>query len=255
MNLRALVVDDEPLARERLCRLISKQPQVTLIGECGDGLTAVETILKTQPNLVFLDIQMPELDGFEVVRRLPSTARPCIVFVTAFDRYAVRAFEVEAMDYLLKPVDEERFLAALRRVQARNERGAQSEWNERLTRLLVELKPENKSVDRLAVKTDGRVLFLKFTELDWIEASDNYVEIHAGPNIHLLRETLASLNERLPSDQFLRISRSVIINVEHVRELQPLFHGEYSVILKDGTRVTLTRTYRGQLARLGLGKD
>jgi len=253
MTLRVLIVDDEPLARERLRRLVERQSDLLVIGECGDGVTALETIRRDRPQVIFLDVQMPELNGLELVQLLEPELRPVIIFVTAYDRYAVQAFEVQAVDYLLKPVDEGRLVAAIQRARARCQPGASPEWAERLNRLLVELRPEAKSQDRLAVKTDGRVLFVKYSELDWIEASDNYVELHVGQACHLLRETLSNLSERLPADQFLRISRSVIINLDRVKQLEPLFHGEYCIQLRDGTKVTLTRTYRHLLPRLGVG--
>lgn len=255
MPLRVLIVDDESLARERLRRLIERQTDITIIGECGDGVSALECIRRDRPQVVLLDVQMPELDGLEVVQQLEPHLRPVIIFVTAHDRYAVQAFEVQAVDYLLKPVDEGRLAAAIQRARAQCQPGAGPEWAERLNRLLGELRPEAKSQDRLAVKTDGRVVFVKYSELDWIEASDNYVELHVGTTCHLLRETLSNLSERLPSDQFLRISRSVIVNLDRVKELQPLFHGEYCIQLRDGTKVTLTRTYRHLLPRFGVGSE
>ncbi len=255
MKLRVLIADDEPLARERLRRLLERQKDIIVVGECGDGLSTLESIRRDQPQVVLLDIQMPELDGLGVVEGLDDTVRPAIIFVTAHDRFAVRAFEVQAVDYLLKPVDESRLAAALERVRARSLSGSQPEWAQQLNHLIGELRPENRLGDRLAVKSDGRVVFVKISELDWIEACDNYVELHVGTASHLLRETLSRLSERLPSQQFLRISRSIIINMDRVRELQPLFHGEYCIILRDGTKVTLTRTYRNQLPRLGVGTD
>lgn len=254
MILRVLIVDDEALARERLRRLVERQPNVLVVGECADGVSAREFIQRESPQVVLLDVQMPELDGIGLAQNLPEAHRPIIIFVTAHDQYAIRAFEVQAIDYLLKPVDETRLAAALLRARERCESGSNPEWANRLNRLLDELRPEQKSADRIAIKTDGRVVFVKYGELDWIEAADNYVELHVGGTQHLLRETLSNLSEQLPMEQFLRISRSVIINLDRVKELQPLFHGEYCVILRDGTKLTLTRTYRGQLPRLGVKK-
>lgn len=253
MTIRTLIVDDEPLARERLATFLQASPDIELIGECGDGRQAVETIRSAAPDLVFLDIQMPEIDGFGVVEALQGDAVPVIVFVTAYDRYALKAFEVHAVDYLLKPFDRERFEIALGRavdrVRARQGDGIQ----EQLASLLADLRPKNRAPDRLVIKSEGRVLFLRMEEIDWVEASDNYVNLHVGTESHLLRETMGSLESRLPTDRFLRISRSTMVNIERIKELQPMFHGEYTVILRNGTRLTLSRGYRDKLQPL-LGK-
>lgn len=253
MKIRTLIVDDEPLARERLRNLLAEETDIELIGECSDGREALAGIEKHSPDLVFLDVQMPEVDGFGVVAKLNSERMPAIIFVTAYDRYALQAFEVHALDYLLKPFDRERFQTALQRARAHLNRDKTDDLRQRLSALLADLKPESKPLDRLAIKTEGRVLFLKIDEIDWIEASDNYVIVHSGKESPMHRETMSSLESKLPSESFMRISRSTIVNVERIKELQPMFHGEYSVILRNGTRLTLSRSYREKVQKL-LGK-
>ena len=253
MKMRTLIVDDEPLARERLRKLLEAEADVEIIGECGDGREAAAAILRDQPDLVFLDIQMPELDGFGVVETIRTARTPEIVFVTAFNQHALRAFEVHALDYLLKPFDRERFRLALERARTRLAQARSGELSQRLTALLAEMRPEPKPADRLAVKTGGRVLFVKTTDIEWIEAADNYVTLHLGPESHMLRETMTALEARLAPAQFMRISRSTIVNVERIKELQPMFHGDYVVILRNGTRLSLSRGYRDKLQAL-LGK-
>ncbi len=252
MKTRTVIVDDEPLARERLKNWLKDEPDIEVAAECGDGLQAVEVLARERPDLVFLDIQMPELDGFGVLAELGEAVPPAVIFVTAYDQFAVRAFEVHAVDYLLKPFDRERFQAALRRALERLQRERPEARAARLATLTAELRPQPKPALRLAVKTEGRVLLVRTADVDWIEAADNYVVLHAGPQTHLLRETLTSIESRLDSARFLRISRSTIVNIEQIRELQPLFHGEHVVILRDGTRLTLSRTHRDKLKELGL---
>jgi two-component system LytT family response regulator len=251
MKFRVLIVDDEPLARERLRQLLEDQPDIEILGECADGREAVATIKRESPDLVFLDVHMPELDGFGVVEAIRGERMPAIIFVTAHDRFALQAFEVHAVDYLLKPFDRERFQTALSRALDQMKHRQTGDLNQRLTALLAEVKP--KHLERLAVKSSGRVIFLKTEEIDWIEAADNYVSLHVGAETHLHRETMSALAEELSPKKFLRISRSTIVNVERIKELQPLFHGEYVVILRNGTKLTLSRNYREALNQL-LGK-
>ena len=253
VNIRTLIVDDEPLARERLRKLLQAEPEIELIGECANGREALEAIRKDSPDLLFLDVQMPELDGFGMLAALKTDKLPLVVFVTAYDKFALKAFEVHAVDYLLKPFDRERFKAALERAMTRLKKEQSGELNQKLSALLADLKPAPKAPDRLAVKTEGRVLFVKLDEIDWIEAADNYVSLHVGGESHLLRETMTALETKLAPEKFLRISRSAIVNVERIKELQPMFHGEYVVILRTGSKLTLSRSYRDKLQQL-LGK-
>lgn len=252
MKVRTLIADDEPLARDRLRQLLAERPEIVLVGECGDGRQAVEAIQKQAPELIFLDIQMPELDGFEVLEAVSVEPMPVIVFVTAHNQFALRAFEVHAMDYLLKPFDRERFESALSRAleQVKHREAGRSEAQ---TAVLSEMQAAAKPLERLAVKSDGRITILKIAEIDWIEAAHNYVEIHQDKQSHLLREPISAIEQRLPPEKFVRISRSVIVNVDKVKQLEPLFHGEYSVTMQNGERLTLSRRYRNKLPQLGVG--
>jgi two-component system LytT family response regulator len=250
MKMRTLIVDDEPLARARLRQLLSTQAEVEVIGECSDGLEAVATATEQRPDLIFLDIKMPELDGFGVLDAIRREPMPLIVFVTAYDQFALRAFEVHAVDYLLKPYDRERFETALNRALSRWRQQAPTDNTQRLDSLLSDVKPRLPKPDRLVVKSDGRVLFLRLADIDWLEAADNYVRIHVGTDTHMVRETMATIEARLPAEKFMRISRSSIVSLERVKELQPLFHGDYAVILRNGVRLTLSRSYRDRVEQL-----
>lgn len=253
MKIRTMIVDDEPLARERLRKLLEQEADVEIVGECGDGASAVSAIDRERPDLLFLDIQMPELDGFGVLEAVRPPKLPVVVFVTAYSQHALRAFEVHALDYLLKPFDRQRFRVALDRAREQVRRAASGELDEKLAVLLSEMRAEAKAPERIAVKTSGKVVFVRAADIDWVEAADNYVNLHVGSSSHLLRETMASLEKRLEAKEFMRISRSAIINLERVKELQPMFHGDYVVILKDGTRLSLSRGYKDKLHQL-LGK-
>lgn len=250
--IRTLIVDDEPLARERLRTLLQHESDVEVIGECADGRQAVSAITADAPDLVFLDIQMPVLDGFGVLQALDDRPLPAIVFVTAYDQYALRAFDVHALDYLLKPFTARRFQKALQRARDElvREEGQSSPLEKRLMNLLDDLNGEKKHPKRLVVKASGRVYFLKIDEIDWIEAEGNYVRLHVGANSHLLRETMKGMEAALDPDRFIRIHRSTIVNTERIRELQPLFHGEYAVILQDGTRLVASRGPENRLRKM-----
>lgn len=252
-RIRALIVDDEPLARERIRTLLTGEPEIEVVGECGDGHKAVAAIRRHAPDLLFLDVQMPELDGFGVLQELGAQHLPVVVFVTAYDKYALRAFEVHALDYLLKPFDRERFHKALTRARAQIQQQKSGQVSERILALLADLKGAPKHLERLVIKSGGRVFFLRTEEIGWIEAAGNYVRLHAGGEEHLLRETMSKLEEQLDPGKFLRIHRSTIVNLERIQELQPAFHGDYVVLLRDGTRLTLSRSYRDKLQEI-LGK-
>jgi two-component system, LytTR family, response regulator len=247
VKIRTLIVDDEPLGRERIRTLLAGDPEIEIIEECPDGRRAVAAIERAKPDLVFLDVQMPEMDGFAVLDAIAGDRMPVIIFVTAYDRYAVQAFDVHALDYLLKSFDRERFQAALLRAKKEIRRLKAGALNERLAGLLEDLQAKQKRLTRLVVKTGGRIVFLRVEEIDWVEAADNYVRIHSGRECHLIRETLQSLESRLNPEKFLRIHRSTLVNVDRIRELQPIFHGDYLVKLNDGTELTLSRNYREKL--------
>jgi two-component system LytT family response regulator len=253
-KIRALIVDDEPLAREGILMRLKQAPDVEVIGECGNGREAVTVIRREVPNLVFLDIQMPRLDGFGVIEAVGVRQMPHVIFVTAYDEHALRAFEVSALDYLLKPIDGKRFFEALERARGRIRGKNVEAISAQLRKMMAALQAERKYLERLSIKSagksGGRITFLGVDEIDWIGAADNYVQVHAGRESHLLHATMNSLENRLDPNKFLRIHRSTIVNVGRIKELHPMFHGEYQVILQDGTQLTSGRGYRGNLQRL-----
>ena len=244
--MRVIIVDDEPLARDRLRSLLSKENDIQIVAECGDGREAVSAVQRESPDVLFLDIQMPELDGFGVLAQLRSGRMPLVVFVTAFDEFAVKAFEFHAFDYLLKPFDKDRLKSAVSRIRETLQPKATGspDLSERLAALLESIQS---GPDRIAVKLDGRVIFLRPTDIDWIEAQDNYVKLHVGREAHLVRDTISNFETRLDTKRFIRIARSTIVNIDRVKEMQPMFHGEYVVILQDGTKLTMSRGYRDTL--------
>lgn len=252
-SVRVLTVDDEPLGRERLRNFLAMESEIAHVGEASNGEEAVARIQELRPDLVFLDIQMPGCSGFGVLERLSGNHPPAVVFVTAHDEFALQAFDVHAVDYLLKPFDRGRFRTALHRALDRLRTVRPDDLAQRLNAVLAQMQPKVAvAAERIPVKTSGKVMFVNVADVDWVGSADNYVELHVGPQVHLIRETLTAMEERLPTDRFVRISRTVIINAERVKELQPLFHGEYSLTLRNGTRLTLSRTYRDQLSRLGV---
>lgn len=250
MNIRTLIVDDEPLARERLRKLLEAEGDFAILEECGDGQRAAAAIEEHRPDVVFLDIQMPEQDGFGVLEAVTLPELPVVVFVTAYSQHAIRAFDVHALDYLLKPFTKSRLKETLARVRERVAQRHTGELNRQLRAVLEEVRGSARGSDRLAVKTGGKVVFVKLADLDWIEAADNYVNLHVGKTSHLLRETMTSIEKRLDSNRFMRISRSAIVNVDRIKEMQPMFHGDYAVILRDGTRLSLSRGHRDKLQKL-----
>jgi len=257
-KVRALIVDDEPVAREGIRVLLADDPDVEVIGECGDGDEAVEAIRELEPDLVFLDVQMPECDGFAVIEELGPENMPTVVFVTAYDQYALRAFDVAALDYLLKPFDDERFAAALDRAKAQIRQAEVGQLSRRLIALLetqtaeadarAEAPPQG-YLKRVMLKTGGRVIFRKVEEIDYIEAEGDYVRLHMGEESHLLRDTMKRLEEQLDPSRFARTHRSTIVNLDRIKELHPYFHGDYIVLLKDGTELKLSRGRRADLER------
>ena len=249
----ALIVDDEPLARDKIKQHLKSHTDIVVAGECGDGRSAVDAIRKLKPDLVFLDVQMPGGDGFEVLEALEGEVVPAIVFVTAFDKYAVRAFEVHALDYLLKPFDRERFDDAIGRVISRLADRDAAGAEQRLVALMEEIKSGasvERYADRLVIRTRGRVIFLSTAEIDWVEAAANYVRFHSGKNVHLMRDTMTNVEAKLDPEQFVRIHRSFIVRIDSIREMEPWSHGEYTLVLKDGTQLTSSRGYRDRVATL-----
>ena len=248
--IRTLIVDDEPLARRGIRTHLEAEKDIDIVAECGNGVDAVRTIEALTPDLVFLDVQMPELDGFGVVEAIGVERMPAVIFVTAYDRFALRAFEVNALDYLLKPFDPERFDQALRRARATLERQSFGDLNLRLENLIANLNANGKFVERLVIKAAGKISFLSVDEIDWIEAADNYVQLHSGRSTHLLRKTMTALEGRLDPAKFIRIHRSTIVNVDRIKEVYPLVKGDYEVVLTTGSHLTSGRGYRERLQQL-----
>lgn len=242
-----MVVDDEPLVRRGLVRFLGRQPGVALTPEAADGVEAIRLIEEHRPDLVFLDIQMPELDGFEVLESLDPEAQPAVVFVTAYDEHALRAFEVHAVDYLLKPFDDERLATALERARQRLD-GSNGRPPD-LTELLASVANRSRKSERLLVRAGGRIQFVPVDTVIWFEARDNYVRLHTPDGTHLIRETIKALGARLPADRFARIHRSTIVNLTKVAELRPLPSGDSDVLLDDGTGLRLSRGYREEFER------
>jgi two-component system, LytTR family, response regulator len=246
-KIRTLIVDDEPLAREGIRMRLNREPDIEVIGECSHGRAAVSAILRDLPDLVFLDVQMPRLDGFGVIAAIGARHMPEVIFVTAYDEHALRAFDVHALDYLLKPVDGARFVEALDRARNRIHGPQWQAIGDQLRALIAGLKAEKRYLERLSIKIGGRFSFIIIDEIDWIEAADNYILVHVGRESHLLHTTMKSLEDRLDPERFIRIHRSTIVNLQRVKELHPMFHGEYRIILKDGTELATGRSYREKL--------
>jgi two-component system LytT family response regulator len=248
MTVRAVIADDEPLARERVRGFLAAFPQVEVVRECGDGIEASAALRELRPDLVFLDVQMPGLDGFGVLQAVEDEAAPAVIFVTAHDRYALRAFDVHAADYLLKPFTRARFGQAVERVLARGA-DARAVAARQVAELLDHLRAGS-AEDRIAIRTDRGVQFVRAAEIDWVEAEGNYVRLHAAGQSHLLREPLHRMQARLDPRRFVRVHRSAVVNLDRVRRLEPWFHGEFEVVLEDGTRLRSSRTFSGRLREL-----
>jgi len=256
MTVRVVVADDEPIGRQRLIRLLQAEPDTEVVAACADGEEAVEAIREHLPDVVLLDIQMPQLDGFEVVAALGEAQQPSVIFVTAHDQYALRAFEVRAFDYLLKPVEADRLRLAMDRATSTHQRSAQGSVTRRILTLLEEInaRERGRGRDRLVVRTPERAFFLRADSVDWIEAAGKVVHLHVGRTVHALRESMAELEQELDPTRFVRVSRSVIVNLDRIQEIQPWFQGDYVLILADGTRLTSTRGYRDNMRKL-LGRS
>lgn len=251
-KLRVLLVDDEPLARDRLRALLRAEPAVEIVGECASGRDAIAAIKAAPPDVVFLDMQMPGCDGLQVLAELPEAKRPAVIFATAHERFAVDAFDVAAVDYLLKPFDCERLQVAVRRAQEHialrrsGESGPAGEG-------AAETPPGGRRNERLTVKADGRLVFLRSDEIIWAEAADNYVVLHLVTGRLMVRETMTALEARLGAQNFQRVNRSALVHRDQIKELQPGAHGDYAVLLRDGTKLPLSRHLRGQLDRIAGG--
>jgi two-component system LytT family response regulator len=260
MTIRALIVDDEDLARRGLRNLLRRANDVQIVGECCNGREAIEAIAHSEPDLVFLDIQMPGKTGFDVIADIDEDKCPFVIFVTAFDKFALQAFDVHALDYLLKPVTEERFFAALSRARAALSSTRDTQLMRRFVQAAADFRrPRAGNVatsasDRIPVKANGKVVVVRIADIDWIEADHDYVLLHAGDKNWMLRETIASMEMRLGLSGFVRIHRSALVNVDRVRELRPRSKGEFDVVLRDGKLLKMTRNYRSAVERL-VGAD
>jgi len=252
VKLRTLIVDDELPARKKIRAFLQEHAEFQVVGECADGEQAVASISALRPDLLFLDVQIPGRNGFEVLDCMKEKASPAVIFVTAFDKYAVRAFEVRAVDYLLKPFNKARFAEALQRFCERRARVNEADRKQELKAAFQEIQRESRDRERILVKSGSRIIFLRKGLIEWVEAQGDYVKFHVGRESHILRETMTAAAEDLDPNRFVRIHRSRIVNLDHVREIRPLWGGDYSVLMRDGTELTMSRTYRASLqAALG----
>src|SRR5215207_7974227 len=250
MSIRTIIVDDVELARERI-RILLDDPEVEIVAECANGREAVQAIGRLRPDLVFLDVQMPKVGGFEVVEAVGVEAMPAVIFVTAYDEYALRAFEVNAVDYLLKPFDQERLSKAVARAKrAVGRQMPAGEIEEKLRRLLREVRGEPQHLKRIPVKSARDTTLIPTERIDWVSAAGHYLELHVGGATHLIREQLSRLEARLDPEQFVRVHRSVIVNLDRIKSLRPLFNGDHLIILKNGQELNLSRTYHDKLMKL-----
>ena len=263
-KIRTLVVDDEPLARDGIITLLASDPEIELLGSHGDGLSALNAIRAQRPDLVFLDIQMPKRDGFEILAELKRDERPVVVFITAYDKYAIRAFELSAIDYLLKPFRDARFFAALTRAKKEVRQAQSASLDRKVEQLLVYMQQITKglpsstapvssgaeSADRVVIKTGSDIHFIRAADIIWVESQADFIKVHTTGPAQLVRETLQSLEERLDPAKFLRIHRSSLVNLEHVRKVTPALYGDYTVLMSDHTKLRLSRKNRSKLKQL-----
>lgn len=250
MSIQALIVDDESLARRRVRKLLAQEQDLEVMGECANGPEAIEFIRERKPDLVFMDVQMPEVSGFDVLRALPPESLPAVIFVTAHDKHAIEAFEVHALDYLLKPFTQARFREAVRRARQRLQARGGTAMNQQFLDWLKASKPDTPSLSRIAIKTGDRTFFVKVEEVDYFESAANYVVLHTRAENHILRDTLTSLESRLSPKSFLRVSRSVIVNLDRIKELQPGLQGEHVIVLHGNKALAMTRGLREVQERL-----
>lgn len=254
MKIRAIIVDDEPLAREGIRTFLGEEPDVEIVGECADGASAVRAVEKRRPDLLFLDVQMPRLNGFDVLTAISPEAMPLVIFTTAHDAHAIRAFDVNALDYLLKPFKQARFKTALQRAREQLAARASAGPEPRLATLLAGLRLPARSGPRILVKSPDHILFLKAEEIDHIEAAGNYLVLHAGKDRHIIRDTMAAMEVRLEPAGFMRLSRSAMVNLNRIAQLEPLVSpGEFCVILKSGARLNMTCSLSELQRRMGIG--
>lgn len=253
MNLTALIVDDEPIARKYIREMLKGDREIDVVGEAGNGKKAAKMLAELQPDIVFLDIQMPEMDGFALLQTLDAETMPCIIFTTAYEEHAIRAFEFHALDYLLKPFDEARFAAATAHAKRSLARGRATVQAKQIAELLDSMSSKERPPERLLIKKQGRIIFLKIADIDWIKADDKYLQLFTGRVSHLVRQTLQSFKSKLDPSKFVQINRSVIVNVDRICELHPMFNGEHEVQIADGTTFPLSRSHRNELFEL-LGK-
>jgi two-component system, LytTR family, response regulator len=249
-TIRTVVADDEALARQKLRILLDSEPGILIVAECKNGKETLAAVQAYKPDLLMLDVQMPDADGFEVLKRVKAEQMPIVVFTTAYDHYAIKAFEAHALDYLLKPFDQERLHDALERARMELLNSRDPDLTKRLLALLADAKPQSQAEQRLVIKAGGRVVFLDVDEIEWIEAAANYVRLHAGKESYLLRGSIGRLAERLDAAQFVRIHRSTIVNIRKIRELQPCNSGEFMVVLRNGKELSGSRGYRSLLQNL-----
>ncbi len=254
MNLKAIIVEDEAVARRRVKFLLANDPQIEVIAECASGKEAVKAIVESKPDLVFLDVQIPELNGFEVIKAIPKNLMPAIIFTTAYDNYALQAFEASAVDYLLKPFEPERFEQALARAKKQISSNQNDKFQKRFETLLQNMGSPTKFLERLVIKSGEEIVLLKVKDIDWIQPKGDYLHLQAGKRVHILRQTMMAIETKLDPKQFVRIHRSTIVNVERIKKLYRLFHNEYEIELEDGTRLTSSRGYRHKLQEI-LGKE
>ena len=251
-KIKTLIVDDEPLARERLAGLLGLETDIEIVAQCRDGEEAVMAVQDHSPDLMFLDVQMPQMNGFDVIDAVGPERMPLVIFVTAYDQHAIRAFDANALDYLLKPYSDERFEAAMARAKSRLDERNLREFGRRMLQMVSKIPPQSRRWDRFVVKSAGSTRFLRVAEIDWIEAAGVYVTLHVAGKDFLYRASLTELAEKLDPQRFIRVHRSAIVNIESIVQLEPATHGEFEVVLKNGSRTRVSRTYRAQLEqRLG----
>jgi two-component system LytT family response regulator len=267
-KIRALIVDDESLAREALLVMLDDDPEIEVIAECRNGKEAVTVIREQSPDVVFLDIQMPEMDGFQVIEEVGAMRMPVTIFVTAYDKHALRAFEAHALDYLLKPFDHDRFDTTLQRAKTFVRQQKLGEISDNLLAVLQHMKlktsespsetdnikldkaTHKEPIDRVVIKSSGRIYFLKIEEIDWVEGAGDYLTLHSGSQTHLIRETMGNFHAKLDAQKFLRTHRSTIVNIERIKDIRPLSKGEYVITLTSGKSLKSSRGYRHALQRL-----